>query len=323
MMVGMNAVNGGPTLMRNRGWLFALLVLAVSAARGAEEPRLTPTLADVPYGPHERQRLDFYRADSAEPTPLVFRIHGGGWVRGSKSDLRGLEEFLAAGISVVAIDYRFTWQAQLARVDPPVEWPMRDAARALQFARSKAEEWNIDEERVGATGESAGACTSLWLALSDDMADPRSPDPVARESTRLFRAAVHGAQTSLDPKQLREWTPNSRYGGHAFGIMDPNELSSRDERFEEFLAQRERLLPAIRRWSPYELITPDDPPLYLHYRDAPALGEAREDPTHTANYGVKFKERCDEVGVACEFVHAGSGGGALSPVQWLIRELKR
>ena len=38
------------------------------------------------------------------------------------------------------------------------------------------------------------------------------------ESTRLWCAAVKGAQTTLDPQQMKEWTPNSRYGGHAFGL---------------------------------------------------------------------------------------------------------
>jgi hypothetical protein len=29
----------------------------------------------------------------------------------------------------------------------------------------------------------AGACTSLWLAFHDDLADANTPDPIAREST--------------------------------------------------------------------------------------------------------------------------------------------
>ena len=37
--------------------------------------------------------------------------------------------------------------------------------------RSKAGEWNIDKKRIGATGGSAGGCSSLWLAFHDDMAD--------------------------------------------------------------------------------------------------------------------------------------------------------
>src|ERR1700729_2447342 len=43
-----------------------------------------PTLANVPYGTHERQVLDFYKAQSDKPTPLLFYIHGGGWVAGDK-----------------------------------------------------------------------------------------------------------------------------------------------------------------------------------------------------------------------------------------------
>src|SRR5262245_27995386 len=47
--------------------------------------RPEPTAADVPYGPHARQRLDFWQAKSDRPTPLVVFIHGGGWVNGDKS----------------------------------------------------------------------------------------------------------------------------------------------------------------------------------------------------------------------------------------------
>ena len=129
-----------------------------------------------------------------------------------------VKTLLDEGISVAAVNYRFVTQAQEAGIKPPVKWPLEDAARAIQFLRSRAEEWNIDPQRVGATGGSAGACSSLWLALHDDMAEPDSPDPIARQSTRLTCAAVNGAQTALDPRQLREWMPNMRYGGHAFGF---------------------------------------------------------------------------------------------------------
>ena len=75
-------------------------------------------------------------------------------------------------------------------VTPPVQAPMHDTARALQFLRSMAAEWRIDTTRIGAAGGSAGACTALWLAYHDDLADPAGPDPVARESTRLTCAAL-------------------------------------------------------------------------------------------------------------------------------------
>jgi len=265
-----------------------------------------PTLANIAYGAHERQVLDFYKAASDKPAPLLFFIHGGGWVAGDKAGAGGMLKLLDAGISVVSINYRYSWQAHLADVKPPVEWPLSDAARALQFVRSKAAEWNIDKQRIGASGGSAGACSSLFLAFHPDMADPKSSDPVARESTRLWCAAVSGAQTSLDPQQLKEWTPNSRYGGHAFGFMDPKDLKTRDTRFAEFLAARESVLPWIKKYSPIEHVSADDPPVYLIYTSPPALGEEQKDPTHTANYGVKLQEKCKTLGVECELVYPGA-----------------
>jgi acetyl esterase/lipase len=305
--------------------LIATSLHAQSAApvpQPAPKPKRAPTLTNVAYGTHERQVLDFYKAESDKPTPLLFFIHGGGWVNGDKANPGELEACIAAGISVVSINYRYSYQAQLAGVMPPVKWPLEDAARALQTVRSKAAEWNIDKQRIGASGGSAGACSSLWLAFHPDMADPKSSDPVARESTRLWCAAVNGAQTSLDPKQLKEWTPNSRYGGHAFGFMDPNDRKTRDTRFAEFLEKRESVLKWIKMYSPYELVSKDDPPVYLKYSDAPALGQPQKDPTHTVNFGVKLQEHCKANGVTCELFYPGVEGVAKTALEYLVKKLK-
>ena len=72
-----------------------------------------PTLENVHYGDHERQVLDFYQAKSTRPTPLLFYIHGGGWVRGDKANPDGAKECLAGGISVVSINYRYIQQGSL------------------------------------------------------------------------------------------------------------------------------------------------------------------------------------------------------------------
>ena len=287
-------------------------------------PAIPPTAAGVKYGPDERNVLDFWQAKSDAPTPLVLCIHGGGWVNGDKSSYYGsVKGYLDKGISVATINYRLMAQANAQKVTPPVKAPLEDAARALQFVRSKAGDWNIDKKKIGATGGSAGACSSLWLAFHNDMGDPYSSDPVARESTRLWCAAVRGAQTSLDPMQLKEWTPNSRYGGHAFGFMDPNDIKSRDTRFAEFLAARESVLGWIKEYSPIEHVTADDPPVYLFYTDPPALGEPQKDPTHTANYGVKLQEKCKSAGVECELVYAGAPGVEHEqPHLYLIDKLK-
>ncbi len=280
---------------------------AAKAPAPKEEPQRAPTLANVAYGAHERQRLDFWRADSGRPTPLVFHIHGGGWVNGDKARVSQLERYLAAGISVVSINYRFVTHAIKAGVKPPVQWPLEDAARALQYVRSRATEWNLDPARIGATGGSAGACSSLWLAFHPHLAAPRSSDPVARQSTRLWCAAVTGAQTTLDPAQMKAWTPNSRYGGHAFGFMpNPDDLKTRDTQFAAFLAHREEVLPWIKQYSPYEHVSPDDPGVYLFYSAPPALGQDQKDPTHSANFGVKLQEHLRRAGVPCELVYPGA-----------------
>jgi len=275
-----------------------------------------PTEEEVRYGEHERHVLDFWQAKSDTPTPVAFVIHGGGWMGGSKERLNRFanpKALLEAGISVVAINYRYVSQAPAEGIEPPVQAPLHDAARALQFVRSQAKRWNLDKDRIGAAGGSAGACSSLWLAFHDDLADSDSEDPVARESTRLWCAAVTGAQTSLDPKQMKEWTPNSRYGGHAFGLKN----------FAEFLAKREEILPWIEEYSPYALVSSDDPPVYLTYSRPPAIGQEQKDPTHTSNFGVKLQEHCQANGVSCELNYPKTPAAQhANPTEFLIANLK-
>ena len=99
-----------------------------------------------------------------------------------------------------------------------------------------------------------------------------------------------GAQTTLDPQQMKAWTPNSHYGAHAF----------KKDNFAQFLAERENIRPWIAEYSPYALVSADDPPVYIEYNQAPALGENQKDPTHTANFGVKLQEHAERFGIECE-----------------------
>ena len=296
-------------------------------AAAARPARPTPTAADFAYGKDsERQKFDFWQAKSDKPTPVVLLIHGGGWMNGDKSSYGGtaIQPFLDAGISVASLNYRFIPQAMEQKVEPPVKACLTDAARALQTIRSKAGEWNLDPKRVGATGGSAGACTSLWLALHDDLADPKSDDPVARQSSRLTCAAVNGAQTSLDPKELREWIPNAIYGGHAFGFSAQGR--SRAEEFDLLVANREKVLPWIKEYSPLELVSKDDPPIYLDYpRQAapPMVGQKEADPTHSAMYGVKLAEKLEATGIEAVLSYPGHKDEKYGSIEkFLIAKLK-
>ena len=77
-------------------------------------PPVPPTHADVAYGDHPRQVLDFYQAKSLTPTPLVVFIHGGGWVNGDKwgAGSANIARLRKEGISVAAINYRFVTQGR-------------------------------------------------------------------------------------------------------------------------------------------------------------------------------------------------------------------
>lgn len=290
--------------------LASIALLAVALHATGEEPK---KLLNVPYGTHARQVLDFYQAASDKPTPLVFHIHGGGWQGGDKK--MNPQAFLDKGISVVSINYRYVKQAIEEKVEPPVKAPLGDAARALQFVRSKAAEWNIDKKKIGATGGSAGACSSLWLAFHDDLADPKSDDPIARESTRLYCAAVNGAQVSLDPKELREWMPNYTYGAHAFGLKS----------LEELIDMRESMLKWIKEYSPIMHVSKDDPPIGLFYRgEVPVVGGSPKDPTHSGVMGIKLAERLKEIGVDVVLVHPGVKEPAYkNSTEYLIDRLRK
>ena len=273
-----------PSLCR----LIAAFSLLAGAAAFAQTP--APTQANAPYGKHASQVLDFYQAKAEQPTPLLFFVHGGGWMSGDKANPDFLAKCLENGISVVSINYRFIAEAQAEQITPPVKACLDDAARALQFVRSKAAEWHIDKERIGGCGGSAGGFTVLWLGFHPDMADAKSADPIVRESTRLRCVMAFVPQTSLDPKQMKEWIPNNEYGNHAFGLGS----------MQEFLAKRDSLMPWIERFSPYALASADDPPVLLFYDNPPNLGHHYKDPPHSGNYGAGIAGKLKAVGIEYE-----------------------
>ena len=179
---------------------------------------------------------------------------------------RDVQPFLDKGISYAAVNYRLTGQASLPA-------PVHDAARALQFIRSKAAEWNIKTDRIALTGGSAGACTSMWLLFHEDLADPKSDDPVLRESTRVAAAAVAGGQTSIDPKQIEPW-------------LGPNVLKHRminmavgEPTIEGALKNYDQHRDLYIEFSPFNHVTKDDPPLLMTY------GNNMKLPSENAGHG--------------------------------------
>lgn len=293
-----------------------LLILAVGIAGSLGVTPLTarePTAAEVAYGPHERNVLDFWQAEGDGPRPLLVYIHGGGWVRGDKSGLsdRVVQQYLDEGISCAAINYRLT-------PDSPLPAPVHDAARAIQFLRTKASSWNIDQSRIALTGGSAGACTSMWILLHDDLANPNANDPVERESTRVSAAAVHAGQTSIDPKVIREW-------------LGPKVLEHRminyavgEPTIEAALQNYEQHQQLYEEFSPYNHLDGNDPPLLMTYgKDLTLPSKDASHGIHHPVYGLKMKEKADRVGHECYLLIDGVSNASpyASPEEFLKAKL--
>jgi acetyl esterase len=257
-------------------------------------PAQKPTYPDVKYGPYARNVMDVWLAKSDKPTPVLVSIHGGGFSAGNKSvGPRLCEECLKSGIAVVAITYRLSDEAKA-----PAQF--LDGARAIQFIRSKAKEWNIDPTKIAATGGSAGAGISLWLGFHDDLADPKNADPVLRQSTRLTCTAVTNGQTSYDPRFIRELEP----GTDTYKVSALAKLFDMDpENLDNLPKEKYKL---FEECSPINHLTKDDAPALLIYLD-----NTLETPITSQNVGIHhprfgkaLKEKMDALGIECE-VHAG------------------
>jgi acetyl esterase/lipase len=253
---------------------------------------------DVVYGSThpEIQKLDAYLVRAAQPTPVVIEIHGGGWRRGSKSeftypgDLIG--DILAAGISVVSIDYRLTPQHTM-----PAQ--MEDAVRAVQFVRAHASEWNLDPDRMAVLGGSAGAHLAAWVALHDDFAKADSADAVERCSSRL--ACFVPLSGPMDLTRVRPTELASQpLRGQDFANAYTAAFGCTAEQYEQDPQVQQR----IRDASPLLLVSGDDPPAFVMgawndpqaaLRDPP-VPAVINDP-HSIWHGVLLAEAMRKAGI--------------------------
>ena len=271
---------------------------------GGEErdPLPQPDFADVRYGTHERNVLDVWQTDGDGPAPLVIYYHGGGFRGGDKRrmDPALLKGLLGKGITVAGANYRLTDTA-------PFPAQMHDCARALQFLRHNAAEYKIEPTRVGATGGSAGAGISMWLAFHDDLARPDSDDPVARQSTRLSVAVVYAAQSSYDPRFIKELFDTEHVEGalvKIFGMRSPEDVD--DPEFH----------PLFEEASAINHVTKDDVPVMLFYPQPNTplpKNSSGGQHIHHPEFGIVLKEKMDELGVPCTLKfntdYDGPGGG--------------
>lgn len=253
--------------------------------------RVEPDYKDVAYGEHPKQAFDLWLVPGAsEPTPLVIFIHGGGFRSGDKSRVSAsiLNKCLESGVAFAAMNYRLSDEG-------PYPIMMEDCARGLQTIRHRAAEWNLDAERIACYGGSAGAGISLWLGFHEDLADPESKDPVARESTRILAVGTMNGQSTYDLNDFREWfsVPNLK----ADSALYPLYAVEQEDDWES-----ERVKALMWDASSIHHLTKDDVPVYMTYSRPNTVVTATTQSgewVHHVQLGLKLQEAMQALELEC------------------------
>ncbi|MDH3651466.1 MAG: alpha/beta hydrolase fold domain-containing protein, partial [Saprospiraceae bacterium] len=313
--------------MKEKKWIYfvamSLIVTTVFAQTEEQKSELpAPTHSEVVYGPHSRNVMDIWLAPSDEPTPLLINIHGGGFRGGDKGKISSdlINRMNREGISVASINYRLTEGGLFDGGENMYPAPMHDGARAIQFLRYNAAQYNLDKTRFAATGGSAGGCMLMWIGFHPDLAQPAHEDPVLRESSRLQVLAPRGGQTTVHSPTFLEW----------FGVNSLN-LSRKEGVVQSSSEVRQPThdeLALMLDASPITHLTPDDPPIYLYYNGP---NEPVDESTrwgtwvHHPLLGIKLKEAMDDhLGMEChlEYQDGPRVTAYESQQDFIIRKLK-
>lgn len=121
-------------------------------------------IGDIPYVTDGdiAQALDLYLPNNSQDTfPIIFMVHGGGFIAGDKSEMQGsAEHYAELGYAVISPNYRLA---------PDFTYPTAhaDVFCALAWTLTHTEEYNLDPTRLILMGESAGANTVALLATMD------------------------------------------------------------------------------------------------------------------------------------------------------------
>jgi acetyl esterase/lipase len=117
-------------------------------------------------------KLDLYVPNTGGPFPVVIWVHGGGWQTGDKSDPTPAIREVNRGYAVVSINYRLQI-LHPAPLDPNLVFPVQiqDCKAAVRWLRANAGLYNLDPNRIGAWGESAGGHLSSLLGTSGGVTD--------------------------------------------------------------------------------------------------------------------------------------------------------
>jgi acetyl esterase/lipase len=185
------------------------------AAQPRDGVALTP---DLPYGPHARHRLDLYRPEGDAPAggwPVLVVVHGGGFIRGDKSQRANFGwHFARQGIAVVVPNYRLA---------PESQWPSgpEDVAAVCTWIGAQAAGQQLDAQAVVLLGESAGAAHVAAAVLMRRFLAAVAVRPVGAV---LLSGPYHPQMEALARTPFGIATPDPRNDAY-FGTDDPTRLA--------------------------------------------------------------------------------------------------
>jgi len=119
---------------------------------------------DVPYCEESAaQVLDIYLPETKGPYPVIVHFHGGAFMFGTQRDinlvpmLRGLDK----GFAIISVSYRMSGEARFPAM-------IYDAKAAIRFIRANAFHYDLDTEKIGVWGPSAGGYIVSMLGATND-----------------------------------------------------------------------------------------------------------------------------------------------------------
>jgi acetyl esterase/lipase len=165
---------------------FALLALLLASPVWAQEPALPDNvelIRDVEYGKGGDRAVRMHilrpKTPTGEPMPVLVWIHGGGWRGGSYNQgIRLLPPFAAKGYFCVSVEYRLSGEAKF-----PAQ--IHDCKCAIRYLRAHAKKYNIDPNRIGVWGASAGGHLVALLGTSGDVKELEGSGGWPDQSSRV------------------------------------------------------------------------------------------------------------------------------------------
>jgi len=163
--------------------LLALAFFAMPARATTPEPPFIRLWDDVAPDTHSTQVpnvLEYIPAKTATPTTAIIIAPGGGYqsLQMQEEGENAADWFKAHGIAAFVLYYRLDHQ------NPFPLLPMHDGQRAIRWVRSKAAQFNIDPNKIGMMGFSAGGHLASTVDTHFDAGNPTAADPIDRVSCR-------------------------------------------------------------------------------------------------------------------------------------------